>query len=250
MRGWIVVFALMALLIWLVSPGSTQTRRATSVRALEMIATVLQSPRCLNSHQREQPLQGENGHPHSPPVVRGLDGRGAPDMRCSACHGEATNGESQIPGAKGWKMPPRSMTWAGLSVAALCRRLKDRRMNGGRSLKGLLKHAEEDSLINWAWEQAAIENRLECPSTSSWSSLPNGCGAVDTVPTETATGPCDRVERDWGAAKGRETLSRASSAVASRPSRRSATIRWVAAWLRPGGASSAAMRLLPVGPSL
>src|ERR1700682_6141270 len=47
---------------------------------------VIQHPRCLNCHPvGERPTQGNDGHPHSPLVVRGPDDKGAIAMRCPTC---------------------------------------------------------------------------------------------------------------------------------------------------------------------
>ena len=55
------------------------TNQSERSRALFVEAgRVLQHPRCLNCHPvGERPTQGNDGHPHSPPVVRGVDDKGA-----------------------------------------------------------------------------------------------------------------------------------------------------------------------------
>src|SRR5579883_1465701 len=54
------------------------------------IATVLQSPRCLNCHTSTNfPRQGDDRHAHIFFVERGPDNRGLPWARCTSCHGEA-----------------------------------------------------------------------------------------------------------------------------------------------------------------
>jgi hypothetical protein len=48
---------------------------------------VMMSPRCMNCHPAgDRPLQGNDQHPHFPPVVRGPDGGGVPGNTCRACH--------------------------------------------------------------------------------------------------------------------------------------------------------------------
>ena len=114
---------------------------------------MLQHPRCVNCHHPDAPLVGDTSRPHLPRVVRGRDSKGAPGMRCNNCHGEHSNNEaSNVPGAADWKLPPRTMMWATMSIGDICRSIKNPARNGGRSLQGLLKHAVEDSLIHWAWE--------------------------------------------------------------------------------------------------
>jgi hypothetical protein len=134
-------------------PQTRNSNRDASLAAWGHVSGVLRHPRCLNCHQPVAPMQGDTPRPHSPRVVRGRDNRGAPGMRCSSCHSELGNNEaSRVPGASEWKMPPRSMTWAGLSTGELCRTVKDPRKNGGRSPRAILKHMEEDSLVHWSWE--------------------------------------------------------------------------------------------------
>src|SRR5882762_5862127 len=67
------------------SPITDQAERS---RALFVEAgRVIQHPRCLNCHPvGERPTQGNDGHPHSPLVVRGSDDKGAIAMRCTTCH--------------------------------------------------------------------------------------------------------------------------------------------------------------------
>ena len=45
---------------------------ARSVALFQEMGKVIQSPRCINCHPRtDRPLQGDDMHPHSPPVARG-----------------------------------------------------------------------------------------------------------------------------------------------------------------------------------
>jgi hypothetical protein len=138
--------------------------REASLLAWERIATVLQHPRCSNCHQPNEPLQGDSARRHSPRVVRGRDNLGVPGMRCGSCHSEQGNNEaSQVPGAADWKMPPRSMSWARLSVGELCRSLKDPSKNGQRSLKAVIKHMREDSLVHWSWDPGGTRGSIPMP---------------------------------------------------------------------------------------
>ena len=138
--------------------------REASLAAWDRVASVLQHPRCLNCHQPNEPLQGDARRPHTPRVVRGRDNQGIAGMRCGSCHGEQGNNEaSRVPGAADWKMPPRSMTWGGLSIGKLCRTLKDPRKNGGRTPRGIVKHMQEDSLVHWSWDPGGTRESISMP---------------------------------------------------------------------------------------
>ena len=103
---------------WEVSSQGVSDREA-SLAAWERIVTVLQHPRCSNCHQPIEPLQGENGHRHTPRVVRGRDGQGIPGMRCGSCHSEQGNNEaSRVPGAIGLEDASAiERAWAAMSAA-------------------------------------------------------------------------------------------------------------------------------------
>jgi mono/diheme cytochrome c family protein len=161
----LAVLTWLAVLIssWEALPQTSSGRQA-SLEAWERIATVLQHPRCSNCHQPDEPLQGDSRRRHSPRVVRGRDNLGIPGMRCGGCHGEQGNNEaSGVPGAADWKMPPRSMSWARLRIAQLCRTIKDPAKNGGRSLKAIVKHMQEDSLIHWSWDPGGARESIAMP---------------------------------------------------------------------------------------
>jgi hypothetical protein len=151
--GLALVVSVLAILIW--SREAIPQRisdRDASLLAWQRVASVLQHPRCLNCHQPNEPMQGDRPRPHKPKVVRGRDNQGAPGMRCASCHSPFGNNEaSRAPGATRWKMPPRSMTWGGLSVGDICRAVRNPAKNGGRSPRALVKHFEEDSLVHWSW---------------------------------------------------------------------------------------------------
>ena len=82
------------------------------VAAFETVRAVLQSPRCVNCHPAgDVPLQGEDSHPHQPPILRGKEGRGVAGLSCAACHGKqnlpASYGAHTPPGVStGWRLPP------------------------------------------------------------------------------------------------------------------------------------------------
>lgn len=137
-------------------PAFAQTTNdADSIRAFSAVASVLTSPRCLNCHvPNDGPLQGDDNHPHTMNVKRGPDGRGTPAMRCTNCH-QDTN--SQLPhappGRPDWRLPPPSMplVWKGLSIAGICRSVKNQPTNGGMSTAQLIEHVRDDPFVNWAW---------------------------------------------------------------------------------------------------
>lgn len=117
------------------------------------IATVLQHPRCLNCHPRgDNPLQGNDSHPHLMKITRGADDRGAVAARCNACHRDENNEATGVPGAPHWALAPATMAWQGLSPGELCAVLKNPQLNGNRNLAALVTHMSEDSLVRWGWE--------------------------------------------------------------------------------------------------
>jgi hypothetical protein len=126
----------------------TERSRAFFVEA----GRVLQHPRCLNCHPAgERPTQGEDKHPHSPLVVRGVDGRGATALHCATCHQTANFASSGVPGHPLWHMAPPEMAWQGKSLAQVCEQIKDPRRNGGKTLEQIHAHVARDSLVVWAW---------------------------------------------------------------------------------------------------
>jgi hypothetical protein len=125
---------------------------------------VLQHPRCINCHPiGERPTQGEDKHPHSPLVVRGLDDKGATAMRCTTCHQSANFATSGVPGHRQWHMAPREMGWQGKTLAQICEQIKDPRRNGTKTLAQIHDHIARDSLVGWAWAPGA--NRESAPGT-------------------------------------------------------------------------------------
>lgn len=127
-----------------------------AVEAFARVATVLSSPRCANCHiGGDAPLQGDEGRPHAMLVKRGADGRGTAAMRCTNCHQrESSSVPHAPPGAPDWRLPPPAtpMAWRGLSVAAQCRMLTDRRANGNRDPAELLAHVSHDALVLASWQ--------------------------------------------------------------------------------------------------
>lgn len=128
---------------------------------------VLRHPRCVNCHPSgERPLQGEEGRPHEPRVVRGAGGMGLPGMTCTTCHASENvqlTGAWSMPGHPNWHLAPASMAWAGRSLGEICAQLKDPRRNGELTLEELVHHLGEDGLVGWAWQPGA--GREPAPGT-------------------------------------------------------------------------------------
>jgi mono/diheme cytochrome c family protein len=139
-------------------PRPSPEERAQAVAAFATVQQVLQHPRCQNCHiPGDAPLQYDAGLPHTMAVACGPEGHGAPGLPCATCHGEANApaglGPNAPPGAPHWGLPPpdQKMAWIGLSPAALCATVKDRKANGGRDLDEMTKHVSEDKLVLWGW---------------------------------------------------------------------------------------------------
>lgn len=148
---------------------SITDRRQRSMALFAEAGKVLQSPRCVNCHPVERsPTQGEDLHPHMPPVLGGDADHGVGGMPCNACHGArnvATLGGAikSVPGNSHWSLAPASMAWNGKSLGDICAQLKDTRRNGGRSLAKIHEHMTQDPLVGWAWDPG--EGRIPAPGT-------------------------------------------------------------------------------------
>jgi hypothetical protein len=126
--------------------------QARSLALFKEAGKVLQHARCVNCHPAgERPSQGDRMTPHQPLVVRGKDGRGAPGMACSTCHGGANFEPARVPGDPHWHLAPLSMAWEGKSLGYICNQLKDPKRNGNRDLAAILQHVSTDSLVKWGW---------------------------------------------------------------------------------------------------
>ena len=130
---------------------------------------VISSPRCMNCHPAgRSPEQGDDHHPHRPPVVAGPDGHGPPGLPCSTCH-HAVNTPvvgsrlKSVPGNPKWALAPPEMSWEGKTAGAICVQIKDKKRNGGRDLQALYVHMARDSLVGWAWHPGA--GRTPAPGT-------------------------------------------------------------------------------------
>jgi hypothetical protein len=135
-----------------------------SVALFNEAAKVITHPRCVNCHPAgDRPLQGEDGHPHQPLVVRGDLGLGALGMGCTTCHGTANFDPGHVPGHPMWHVAPIEMAWQGKSLTEICQQIKDPRRNGGKTMDELIHHLAEDSLVGWGWDPGA--GREPAPGT-------------------------------------------------------------------------------------
>ena len=127
-------------------------------------AKVITHPRCVNCHPAgDRPLQGEDSHPHLPPVTRGPAGIGAVAMQCTNCHGPANYDLARVPGHPLWHLAPIEMAWQGQTLGKICEQIKDPERNGGKTLEDLVHHMSEDSLVGWGWNPGA--GREPAPGT-------------------------------------------------------------------------------------
>lgn len=128
------------------------------------ISVVLNHPRCMNCHPRdERPRQGNDRHEHLQNVVRGADDLGFVNMRCNSCHREENNANSGVPGAPTWHLAPLSMGWQGLGDAELCTTLKDTKLNGGKTIAALVEHMTSDKLVLWGWAPGGKRDPVSTP---------------------------------------------------------------------------------------
>jgi hypothetical protein len=144
---------------------------ARSVALFKEAARVIQSPRCLNCHPAtRQPTQGDDLHPHIPPVDAGPTDHGAPGLPCKSCHGNdnvtiAGSKIASIPGDPRWSVAPASMAWQGKSVREICLQIQDQKRNGGRNLAQIHTHLATDPTVGWAWHPGA--GRMPAPGTQA-----------------------------------------------------------------------------------
>ena len=154
----VAALAALAALFPAASPGAVAVTKDEGLTAFETVRAVLQHPRCQNCHiPGDAPLQFDAGLTHAMGIVRGPAGTGAPGLPRATCHGAAnlpaSYGSRVPPGAPNWHLPPpeRKMVFIGLPSGELCRRLKDEKQNGGKSLDALMHHMAEDKLVLWGW---------------------------------------------------------------------------------------------------
>ena len=140
-------------------PTSPYVRPTTGgSKEWQTVYSVLTSPSCMNCHTvTNYPTQGDDRHPHIFSVVRGTDDRGAPVARCNACHGDANNTITGVPGSSDWHIAPKIMAWeskpgVAMTGPELSAQLKDRNRNGNRDLAQLVKFVETEHLVLWSWD--------------------------------------------------------------------------------------------------
>lgn len=186
MLGALVASGLASLLLVLGSDGATAQKLnelrspsefstiqdpVTRSRALfTEAAKVIMNPRCMNCHPAtDKPTQGNNQHPHMPPVTGGDNGGGVAGNTCGACHTERNvtlrekASYESIPGHPRWGPAPIKMAWQGKSMGEICAQLKDSTRNGGRDLTLLHEHFAKDDLVAWGWNPGA--GRAPVPGT-------------------------------------------------------------------------------------
>ena len=146
------------------------------------IAEVLNQPRCMNCHPRDDhPRQGDDRHVHQQNVVRGPDDLGFVNMRCTSCHRDENNSFSGVPGAPNWHLAPLSMGWQGLAPGALCATLKDEKLNGGKNIAALVEHMSNDKLVLWGWAPGKDRRPVTTPhptfvkQLNAWASAGAPC---------------------------------------------------------------------------
>ena len=133
-------------------------RDSASKAAFLQVYKVLMSARCMNCHPSgDAPLQGDDSHLHLQGVKRGIDGKGLYALRCSNCH-QLHNlpGLHMPPGSPKWALPPADMKmiFQGRSPHQLALQLLDKKRNGGKSVKALIDHITNDSLVLSGWAPA------------------------------------------------------------------------------------------------
>ena len=152
--------------------------------AWSVIYGVLENPRCMNCHPSgDAPLQGDDSHPHTMLVQRGVAGHGVFGMHCDTCH-QTTNLDAPHlpPGAPGWKLPAPAMplVFQGRSSGELCRQLRDPKQNGGRTPEQLFEHMAKDPLVLWGWNPGPGRTPVSTPhddlvrALRTW--VDGGCG--------------------------------------------------------------------------
>jgi hypothetical protein len=119
--------------------------------AFMTIASVLQSPRCMNCHPAgEAPLVGDHAAAHRMNVSR-MSMKG---LNCATCH-RGVNGKvpHSPPGVPNWRLPPddKRMVFEGKTPHELCEQIKDPTRNGEKSLQALKDHMGHDQFVLWAW---------------------------------------------------------------------------------------------------
>jgi cytochrome c553 len=142
---------------------------ARSKAIFQEASRVITDPRCMNCHPATRsPTQGDDMHPHVPPITAADSPLGTPGMMCTTCHGPENriilgSRLESIPGNSHWQLAPASMAWQGLSLGEICRQVKDPARNGNRTHADLLEHMGKDHLVGWAWHPG--DGRRPAPGT-------------------------------------------------------------------------------------
>ena len=136
-------------------PILTKLDSLASQQAFLKVYAVLMSPRCMNCHPKgDVPLQGDDSHLHLQGVKRGPDGMGLYALKCANCH-QTTNlpGLHMPPGNPKWHLPPANMkmVFEGRTPSQLALQLVDKKKNGGKTIKALIGHITNDSLVLGGW---------------------------------------------------------------------------------------------------
>ena len=127
-------------------------------------------------------------------VVRGPDGKGAPGLPCSTCHGEqnspASYGPHAPPGAPHWQLPPpdQKMAWIGLPADQLCAMIQDKKRNGDRDFEALVKHVAEDKLVLWGWNPGGERAPVPVPHDQFVAAFKTWADAGGPCPAPAAQG--------------------------------------------------------------
>jgi hypothetical protein len=178
--------------------GSAPTERiarhrddAAAAAAFEALVPVLHHPRCMNCHSKgDYPRQGDDSHPHTMQVHRGLNGTGEGVVGCSSCHQDHNlSGLHTPPGAPDWHLPPPGMPmiWEGLSDQQLCELFKNPSQNGGRDPQGIVEHMHTP-LVLWGWHPGDGRTPIPMPQkkflaeVEEWAADGAACPA-ETVPS-------------------------------------------------------------------
>lgn len=152
--------------------------------AFKPIAAVLNHPRCLNCHPRDdRPRQDDERRVHRQNIVRGPDNLGFVNARCTACHRDENNAYSGVPGAPSWHLAPLSMGWQGLDDSELCTTLKDPAKNGGKTIAALVEHMEKDKLVLWGWAPGGDRSTVSTPHPQFMSELKTWAAAGAPCPS-------------------------------------------------------------------
>ena len=179
-------YGFLAALLAFAACAQTERAKPGSAAAFEDIVPVLRHPRCMNCHSTgDFPRQGDDSHPHTMQVRRGLHGQGLNAVKCSSCHQDHNLvGLHTPPGAPDWHLPDPTtpMIWEGLSDRQLCELLKDPQQNGHRSVQQIVEHMSTP-LVLWGWHPGEGRSPIPMPQSEflarvrKWASNGAACPA-------------------------------------------------------------------------